>query len=243
MAIGNVRAAESAAGGQMAAARAVDTVSKGIQNEISNAQRQMQKLSSNADMSVEEKVKKRQELQQQISNLNTRLRQHQAEMRREQQKDKAADETEAGTAVTEAKMPDAGISRTGMEAITAADASFEQVKRQGMVVARIEGGIGVLKAEIVQDEFRGVEVERKKEELAKLEEKAQKAAVSRSETIGEAHQAMRTAAQTERDEKQDRVIARGEKDSGDRVLIKSTNFSKDKNQGAQQMHASVDIRG
>lgn len=243
MAIGNVKAAESAAGGQMAAARSVDTVSKGIQNEISNAQRQMQRLSSNADMSVEEKVKKRQELQQQISSLNTQLRQHQAEMRREQQKERTSDETKTETAAADVKTASTGISRTGMEAITAADASFEQVKRQGMVVARMEGGIGVLKAEIGQDERLGVEVEWKKEELARLEEKAQKAAVSRSETIGEAHQAMRTAVKAEREENQERVIARGDKDSGDRVLIKSTNFSKEKNQGVQQMHTSVDIRG
>lgn len=243
MAIGSVRAAEGAAGGQIAAAKSVDTVSKGIQNKISNAQQQMQRLSSNADMSVEEKMKKRQELQQEISSLNTQLRQHQAEMRREQQQEKTADETRTDAPAAGTEAADTGISRTGMEAITTADASFEQVRRQGMVVARIEGGIGVLKAEIGQDEFRGIEVEKKKEELARLEEKAQKAAVSRSETIGDAHQAMRTAVRAEQDESQERVIARGDKDSGDRVLIKSTNFSKEKSQGVQQMHASVDIRG
>ena len=62
-----------------------DSVSKNIQNQIANAQKQLQELSSNKEMSVEEKMKKRQEIQQQITDLNNRLRQHQIEQRKEQQ--------------------------------------------------------------------------------------------------------------------------------------------------------------
>ena len=103
MGIGNVRATEGIAGGQTAMARPVDSVSKGIQDEISNVQRKMQELSSKEDLSVEEKIKKRQELQQQISSLNTQLRQHQAQMRQEQQKKTASDarKTDGAAADTE----------------------------------------------------------------------------------------------------------------------------------------------
>ena len=54
-----------------------DSVSKNIQNQISNAQKQLQDISANKDMSIEEKMKKRQEIQQQINDLNNQLRQHQ----------------------------------------------------------------------------------------------------------------------------------------------------------------------
>jgi len=70
----------------------MDSVSKKLQDEISNAQRQKRELSSKEDISVQEKVKKRQELQQEIRGLNAQLRQRQAEARREQKKEALADE-------------------------------------------------------------------------------------------------------------------------------------------------------
>ena len=65
--------------------QAMDSYSKNIQNQIANAQKQLQELSSNEEMTLEEKMKKRQEIQQQISDLNMQLRQHQIEQRREKQ--------------------------------------------------------------------------------------------------------------------------------------------------------------
>ncbi len=244
MGISNVRAAEGIAGGQMSMARPVDSVSKGIQNEISNVQRQMQELSSRADISVEEKMKKRQELQQQISSLNTQLRQHQAQMRQEQQKKASSDGRRTDNTAADTEKIGTGMSGTGMRAMVAAGSSLERARQQGTVVREIEGDIGVLKSEISQDAARGADVEKKKEELAGLEERAQNAAASRSADLGEAGRNMRTAARAEREGSDDKkVIATGEKDSGDRVLIKSTNFTKEKSQGVQQLSTSVDIRG
>lgn len=95
MGISGVKATESFAGGQAKAAQPVDTVSKGIQDEIENVQREKQALSSKEELSVEEKMKKRKELQQELSSLNAKLRQRQAEVRREQQKETAAGELRA----------------------------------------------------------------------------------------------------------------------------------------------------
>lgn len=61
--------------------QATDSYTKDIQNQIVDAQKQLQELSSNKDMTQEEKMMKRQEIQQQISDLNMQLRQHQMEMR------------------------------------------------------------------------------------------------------------------------------------------------------------------
>lgn len=92
MGISGVKATEGFAGGQTKAAQPVDTVSKGIQDEIENVQREKQALSSKEELSVEEKMKKRKELQQELSSLNAKLRQRQAEIRREQQKETATGE-------------------------------------------------------------------------------------------------------------------------------------------------------
>ena len=65
--------------GAMGMAQVNDSVSKNIQNQIANAQQKLQDLSSNEELSLEDKMKKRQEIQQEITNLNQQLRQHQIE--------------------------------------------------------------------------------------------------------------------------------------------------------------------
>lgn len=72
--------------GVMGMAQANDSVSKNIQNQIANAQQKLQDLSSNEELSLEDKMKKRQEIQQEITNLNQQLRQHQIEQRKERKR-------------------------------------------------------------------------------------------------------------------------------------------------------------
>ena len=69
--------------GAMGMNPASDPVSKDLLRQIDDAKKKLQELSSNEDLSAEEKMKKRQELQKKISDLNSQLRQHQMEMRRE----------------------------------------------------------------------------------------------------------------------------------------------------------------
>lgn len=59
-----------------------DTYTKGIQKQIEDAQQRLQKLSSNEELSIEDKMKKRQEIQKEIQKLNQELRQHQMEKRK-----------------------------------------------------------------------------------------------------------------------------------------------------------------
>ncbi len=63
-----------------------DSFSKNIQNKISQVQKEMQEISSKEELTPEEKMKKRQEIQQEITNLNQQLRQHEMEMRKEQRR-------------------------------------------------------------------------------------------------------------------------------------------------------------
>lgn len=75
-------------GMQMSLKQGMDAVSRDLQNQIAMAQKEMQKISGNKEMSLEEKNKKLQELQKQISDLQNQLRRHQMEQRRESRQKK-----------------------------------------------------------------------------------------------------------------------------------------------------------
>lgn len=72
--------------GTLGMSQANDAVSKNIQNQIANAQQKLQDLSSNEEMSLEDKQKKRQEIQQEIANLNQQLRQTTTVQRKQKQR-------------------------------------------------------------------------------------------------------------------------------------------------------------
>ena len=111
--------------GTMGMTQGNDSVSKNIQNQIANAQQKLQDLSSNEELSLEDKMKKRQEIQQEITNLNQQLRQHQIEQRKEQQSKKSSmDDMVAGTKNTSAKKG-TGLSQAGMRAMISADSSMK----------------------------------------------------------------------------------------------------------------------
>ncbi|MDE6888970.1 MAG: FlxA-like family protein, partial [Eubacterium sp.] len=144
MTINGISGANTQAG-QFGMNQATDSYSKNIQNQIANAQKQLQELSSNEDMTLEEKMKKRQEIQQQISDLNMQLRKHQAEQRKEKQQAKGSsmDDMAGGASKKKTAGKSAGISQAGMTAIISADSSMKQAKVQGSVAKKMEGRAGV----------------------------------------------------------------------------------------------------
>lgn len=179
--------------------QAMDSYSKNIQNQIANAQKQLQELSSNEEMTLEEKMKKRQEIQQQISDLNMQLRQHQIEQRKEQQSKGASMDDMLGGNRTVAKSGNkgSGLSQASMQAMISADSSMKQAKVQGSVATQMQGRANVLKAEIKQSGS----TEAKEAELADLEQKAVNATASQMNTLAEANKAVSEAAAAERTEK------------------------------------------
>ncbi|MDE6529171.1 MAG: FlxA-like family protein [Lachnospiraceae bacterium] len=197
--------------GQMGMNQATDSYSRNIQSQIANAQKQMQELSSNENLSLEEKMKKRQEIQQQISDLNTQLRQHQMEQRRaamdsskkQQANGSSMDDLLGGTkkaGKTKAGSKSTGISQAGMTAMISADSSMKQAKVQGSMATNLEGTARVLKFEIEMDKKRGVDTQKQEEDLAELEENALKATASQMHTLSEANKTLEEAAKTDREE-------------------------------------------
>lgn len=176
-----------------------DSVSKNIQNQIANAQKKLQELSSNDEMSLEEKMKKRQEIQQEITTLNQQLRQHQIEQRKEQQSKGSSMEDIIGgsqKAIKSGKQEN-GLSQSRMQAMISADSSMKQAKVQGNVAAQMEGKAGVLESEIKMDQGRGVSTKKKEEELADVQSKAQAATASQMSTLANANNIMEEAAKKE----------------------------------------------
>lgn len=176
-----------------------DSVSRSIQNQIANAQKQLQELSSNEDMTPEEKMKKRQEIQQEITTLNQQLRQHQIEQRKEQQSKGASMDDMLGGKRKAAKSGNkgSGLSQVSMQAMISADSSLKQAKVQGSVATQMEGKAGVLESEIKMDKGRGASTEKKEEELADLQAKAQSATAAQISTLADAGKVMEEAAKAD----------------------------------------------
>lgn len=176
-----------------------DSVSKRIQEQITDAQKRMQELSADKDMTLEDKMKKRQEIQQEIANLNQQLRQHQIEQRKEQQsKNASAKENNPDSQKTDAAKQGAGFSSTGVTAILSADSSMKQARVQGSVATQMEGRAGVLEIEIKQDGSRGGDTSAKEAELAEAEQKAEDATGAQLNTLAEANRTMTEAAEEDR---------------------------------------------
>ncbi len=183
-----------------------DSVSRSLQNQIAQAQKELRELSSDDSMTAEEKMKRKQEIQQEIANLNQQLRQHQMEQKREQQSArKAAEEgtkNGAGAKPGDAKPGKAkpagkaeGLSQAGMQSMLSADASVKQARVQGRTVTGMEGRAGVLKAEIRQD--AGGNTQAKEAELAETEQRALKAETSQMNTLARANREMKKVSETE----------------------------------------------
>ena len=224
----------------------MDSFSKSIHNQISNAQKQLQELSENKDMSMEEKMKRRQEIQQQITDLNNQLRQHQIEQRKEQQ-EKAAKSAEKKDS---AKKADKGngssqqcMNASTMQAIISADAAMSQAQVQGSVATRMEGRAGVLEAEIKTDSANGGNIEAKQEELAKVQQKAVAVGASQTNTLASVSKDIEEAANADKtDNKKENVSADGEKKSVDTDVSESVAADDEVVVPRRAVYSHVDVR-
>ncbi len=189
--------------GAMGRGQAEDAVSKRLMQQIENAQKKLQEISGNSEISVEEKMKKRQEIQKEISELNSQLRQHQMDMQRkeaEEAKKKQAEHASAAERSGSSRnrnakegQVDIQISAEGMQAMISADGAMKQAKVQGSVAGSMEGRAGVLKAEISLDSARNGDTSAKEAQLADVEKKAEEATASQMSTLAEAGETLADA--------------------------------------------------
>lgn len=175
--------------GRMGMNQATDSYSRNIQKQIADAQKQLQELSANTDMSLEEKTKRRQEIQQEISDLNLQLRQRQIEQRREKQQQQSSFDDLIG-----------GKQKTGA-ADTGVIVSLSTTKEQIVGLKKVQTDL--------QGKLRAAETE---EERASLQEKIDQITNGISEKAKEMQETISNAQKTEQD-KTDTEKGREEKDS------------------------------
>lgn len=231
--------------------RNMDSYTKDIQNQIARAQKELQEISANEELSVEEKIKKKQEIQKQITDLNNALRQHQIERRRQQQQQKADKMQEAlgGKQRDKAaeKNVENGISEIKMEAMISADSSIEQAKVQSSVSKSLEGKAKELAAEIKLDGKRA-NPEKKQTEIADLNSKSQAAMKDSISSLQKANTTMKEALEKEEAAKDNKAedTKETEKIENNKEEKKKDNFleqiKKDQEEDAKKKeYVSVDV--
>ena len=204
MRISNANYNSSAKSLRMNQSMGKDSYSKNIQNQIANKQKELQNLAKAEDMSVEEKLKKKQEIEKEIADLTLQLRQHQIEQRNKQQQQQKKnsskdDSLTASKSKQTAQKEGTGISQASMKAIISADSSMKQAQVQGSAATKLNGRAGVLEAEIKQDKAREVNTERKEAELSDIQDKSQTTVSSQMSTLSDAIETINEAASEERD--------------------------------------------
>lgn len=227
-----------------------DSYSKNLQNQIANAQKELQALSSNDRMSLEEKMKKREEIQKKINDLNTQLRQHEIELRKEamgqskQQEKGTSMEDMLGGAAKGSNTKTGGkgkghhgqvMSTSAMNAMISAGDSIKEAKVQGSVAAELNGRAGVLKAEIKLDKQRGLDTTEQEKDLEDIQQKAQEVAASQLSTLAEANKTMEEA------EEEDRKTKKAEERDHGALEVAGTD-SDDEKAAQPVTYTPVDIR-
>lgn len=234
--------------GAIGRGQAEDAVSKRLQQQIDNAQKKLQEISGNSEMSTEEKMKMRQEIQKEIADLNSQLRQHQMEQHKKEMEDAKKKQAENASAAERNNRSETGktkngtvdvqISAEGMQAMISADGAMKQAKVQGSVAASMEGKANVLEAEIKLDGGRNGDTSSKEAQLADVKQKAQEAEASQISTLAEARETLSEAntAETAGTTKDDTKAAE-EKDGKDEDG-KAVSVSENKGDGSEEENAA-----
>jgi len=167
--------------------------SKTLQTQIAGKQQSLNKLTSDAKMTVSEKEKERRKIKQEIAELNRKLRQEQLkeqedsrELKKEQEKKKIIKEellqelnpkkedTSASSSESQEDIAQEDTSATTdipvvtLKNVLSADSSIKLSKVEEQVSRNADGRQDILAAEIKSDELYGMDTSSKQEELSAM---------------------------------------------------------------------------
>lgn len=188
MGVGGISSSNSMSFMQMPAAGTPDVKSKKIQDEITDIEREMQKISSNAELSYTEKTDERKTLQKEISNLNTKLDQRQEELLRSQKRESMLTELreerkpEKEDDTEDALLAKGATSDTTEETNAIAPADESQAQPQGAVIASTDDGTVILKGDTRTNETPGSVSEKEQTAETEEEDKEEKTKTADSDT-------------------------------------------------------------
>lgn len=164
MGIGSITSTNSMSSMQTLKAASTDPKIKKIQSEITNAKQQMQKLSPTEELSDNEKEIEREKLQKEISSLNTKLKQHQEELRKSQNKEIRMAELQEDQKLTKEEKSEDKADEKNLPT------NKQQTGSQGTVIANNNDGTVILKGKMNQDEKRSIDTEEKQADETKEKE-------------------------------------------------------------------------
>jgi len=170
--------------------------SKTLQTQIAGKQQSLNKLTSDAKMTVSEKEKERRKINQEIAELNRKLRQEQLkeqedsrELKKEQEKKKIIKEellqelnpkkedTPASSSESQEDTAQEDTSATTdipvvtLKNVLSADSAIKLSKVEEQISRDMEGRQDILAAEIQSDELYSMDTTAKKEELSNMRRK------------------------------------------------------------------------
>lgn len=187
----------------------MDSKGKEVQTQILDAQKKLKELSFDNVMNEEEKEKKRQQIQQQIAELNQELKKRQLELQRKQQDSASLAASPAekqaisdpngleGSQSPDQKSQTAPYGQTATKAFIAAGSAVGHANSQGKLASELKSKMRILQGEIKQDEARGKDTSFKQKELEKLESKAARLSGSGFSFLADASKELRQAAKKE----------------------------------------------
>lgn len=149
MGIGGIASTNRMSVVQTTSADLKDQKSKSIQNKISDVEQQIRKLSSEEDLSVNEKANEKKKLQKEESDLSTKLKQHQEELLRSQKREIMLAEMQEEQAPVEEET--AEEKKQSNESSAAAEdkrelpADAQQTAQPGTVITQNSDGTVILK--------------------------------------------------------------------------------------------------
>ena len=184
MTVNNTNITNNIAANTVSKPSVTDSESRNLQQQITNAQQRLSKLSSDSEISPEEKSKKRQEIQKQIAELNRKLRQRRleqkeeaAEIAKQEEKQKALlkgneeePKPEAMRNVSENPdtAKDANSPALHMQTMLTADSMLQQQEVRENIAREKQGMENILESEINSDTIYGSDTTAKREKLSEM---------------------------------------------------------------------------
>lgn len=120
-----------------------------------------------------------------------------------------------------------------MQAMVSADTSTQTADRMGMLVAKTNDGIAILKGEIKQDSYSGTDTERKEAELKEMQKQRQREMAVQFSMLGEAGNAMKAAFDTES------ANSAAQDDTGKRFQVSGLHVPQDEQAAQMGFHVSI----
>lgn len=210
--IGGTGASQNTAGMTAGKSGQMDPESKSLQQQIEKLQNDLKEISANADMPADTKMKKRQDIQKQISELQIQLRQHQIEVKREEREKKKEESSfddlmGIKNQTQQNGSLNVGMSADSMTAMVSADVSIKQANVQGNTAKKMENRANVLEVEMQLDGGRGgsSNTELKETELADAKKTAQKATSEQLASLAQAGEKLKDASEKDNTENSKKV--------------------------------------